>query len=206
MRYTGVLLYRGSTISSFHLEGIRDNVILIDSVPSATVKCGIRIERLSVKMYRSAKCDEVCQARLCPPLIGQLVAEATLDAPETYMDEVYDEYLSRRNFMIEAINKIPGCYSPMPMGAFYTVARLPIDDADRFCAWLLDSFEYDHKTIMIAPASGFYSAPNVGRNEGRLAYVLNKDDLATAMMLLEKALEYIPVGAFDFVKQGLEAV
>lgn len=133
-----------------------------------------------------------CQARLCPPLIGQLIAEASLDVHESYMEKVYQEYLGRRNFMIEAINKIHGCYSPMPMGAFYTVARLPIDDADRFCAWLLDSFEYDRKTIMVAPASGFYSAPNVGRNEVRLAYVLNKDDLATAMMLLEKALEIYP--------------
>lgn len=180
-------------ISCLHLEGIRDNVILIDSVSKRYSECGIRIGALISKNAQVRQnVMKFCQARLCPPLIGQLIAEASLDVHESYMENVYQEYLGRRNFMIEAINKIPGCYSPMPMGAFYTVARLPIDDADSFCAWLLDSFEYDRKTIMVAPASGFYSAPNVGRNEVRLAYVLNKDDLAIAMMLLEKALEIYP--------------
>lgn len=180
-------------ISSFHLEGISQNVILIDSVSKRYSECGIRIGALITKNEQVRKnVMKFCQARLCPPLLGQLVAEATLDAPDTYMQEVYNEYLTRRNYMIEAINKIPGCYSPMPMGAFYTVARLPIDDADRFCAWLLESFEYEGATLMIAPASGFYSAPNVGRNEVRLAYVLKKEDLVKAMELLERALEVYP--------------
>jgi aspartate aminotransferase len=115
-----------------------------------------------------------------------------LDAPEEYMLNMYNEYVERRKFLIDAINRIPGCYTPIPMGAFYTVARLPIDDADTFCTWLLESFEYENQTVMIAPASGFYTTPGVGKNEVRLAYVISKDDLAKAMVVLEKALEVYP--------------
>ena len=130
-----------------------------------------------------------CQARLSPPLIGQIMAEASLDTPEEYMRDVYDEYVERRKFLIDGHNRIPGCYSPIPMGAFYTVARLPIDDADKFCAWCLEEFDYEGQTIFMAPASGFYTTPGLGKNEVRLAYVIKKEDLAKALVVLEKALE-----------------
>ena len=130
-----------------------------------------------------------CQARLSPPLIGQIMAEASLDTPEEYMRDVYDEYVERRKFLIAGLNRIPGCYSPIPMAAFYTVARLPIDDADKFCAWCLEEFDYEGQTIFMAPASGFYTTPGLGKNEVRLAYVLKKEDLAKALVVLEKALE-----------------
>ena len=122
-------------------------------------------------------------------LIGQIMAEASLDTPEEYMRDVYDEYVERRKFLIDGLNRIPGCYSPIPMGAFYTVARLPIDDADKFCAWCLEEFDYEGQTIFMAPASGFYTTPGLGKNEVRLAYVLKKEDLAKALVVLEKALE-----------------
>ena len=130
-----------------------------------------------------------CQARLSPPLIGQIMAEASLDTPEEYMRDVYDEYVERRKFLIDGLNRIPGCYSHIPMGAFYTVARLPIDDADKFCAWCLEEFDYEGQTIFMAPASGFYTTPGLGKNEVRLAYVLKKEDLAKALVVLEKPLE-----------------
>ena len=164
-------------ISAFHLEGIENNVILVDSVSKRYSECGIR----NVMKW--------CQARLSPPLIGQIMAEASLDTPEEYMRDVYDEYVERRKFLIDGLNRIPGCYSPIPMGAFYTVARLPIDDADKFCAWCLEEFDYEGQTIFMAPASGFYTTPGLGKNEVRLAYVLKKEDLAKALVVLEKALE-----------------
>ncbi len=180
-------------ISAMQLKGIEDNVILIDSVSKRYSECGIRIGALVTKNAQVRKdVMKFCQARLCPPLIGQLIAEASMDAPESYMQGVYDEYLARRDFVVKAINSIPGCYSPMPMGAFYTMARLPIDDADKFCAWLLETFEYKGNTVMIAPASGFYSAHNVGRNEVRISYTLCQEDLAVALDLLKRALEVYP--------------
>lgn len=115
-----------------------------------------------------------CQARLSPPLIGQIVAEASIDAPRSYSTEVYEEYIERRKCLIDGLNRIPGVYSPIPMGAFYTVARLPVEDSDDFCAWCLSDFEYEGETVMLAPASGFYSDPTRGRNEVRIAYVLKK--------------------------------
>lgn len=133
-----------------------------------------------------------CQARLSPPLVGQIAAEASIDTEEEYMLEMYNEYVERRKYLIDGLNRIPGVYSPIPMGAFYTVARLPIDDSDKFCAWLLSDFEYEGQTVMMAPASGFYTMNNVGRNEVRLAYVLNKEDLAKALIVLRKALEVYP--------------
>ena len=133
-----------------------------------------------------------CQARLSPPLLGQIVAEASIDTPQEYMLEMYNEYVERRNFLIDSINKIPGCYSPIPMGAFYTVARLPVDDADRFCEWCLSDFEYEGQTVFMAPASGFYTTPGYGRNEVRLAYVIEKSELAKAMKVLEMALKTYP--------------
>ena len=177
-------------ISAFHLEGIENNVILVDSVSKRYSECGIRIGALITKNKQVREnVMKWCQARLSPPLIGQIMAEASLDTPEEYMRDVYDEYVERRKFLIDGLNRIPGCYSPIPMGAFYTVARLPIDDADKFCAWCLEEFDYEGQTIFKAPASGFYTTPGLGKNEVRLAYVLKKEDLAKALVVLEKALE-----------------
>ena len=133
-----------------------------------------------------------CQARLSPPLLGQLVAEASIDTSAEYMLATYNEYVERRKFLIDEINKIPGCYSPIPMGAFYTVARLPVDDADRFCEWCLSEFEHEGQTVFMAPASGFYTTPGMGRNEVRIAYVLEKSELSKAMKVLAEALKAYP--------------
>lgn len=180
-------------ISAFHLEGIENNVILVDSVSKRYSECGIRIGALITKNKQVREnVMKWCQARLSPPLVGQIMAEASLDTPEEYMREVYDEYVDRRKFLIDGLNRIPGCYSPIPMGAFYTVARLPVDDADKFCAWCLAEFEYEGQTIFMAPASGFYTTPGLGKNEVRLAYVLKKEDLGKALTVLEKALEAYP--------------
>lgn len=177
-------------ISALHLEGIENNVILVDSVSKRYSECGIRIGAI-VTRNRQVRENVMkwCQARLSPPLIGQIIAEASLDTSDEYMLNVYNEYLERRNFLVDRLNRIPGCYSPIPMGAFYTVAKLPVDDSDKFCAWCLDEFEYEGQTIMMAPASGFYTTPGIGRNEVRIAYVLNKEDLGKALTVLEKALE-----------------
>jgi len=184
-------IYTGSPyVSALHLVGIEENVVLIDSVSKRYSECGIRIGTLITRNKELRKTVmKFCQARLSPPLLGQIVAEASLDVPDEYMRETYDEYLERRNFLIDSLNKIPGVYSPIPMGAFYTIASLPIEDADHFCSWCLSDFEYEGQTIFMAPASGFYITPGLGKNEVRIAYVLNKEDLANAMIVLEKALE-----------------
>lgn len=177
-------------ISALHLQGIENNVVLVDSVSKRYSECGIRIGAIITKNKQVREnVMKWCQARLSPPLIGQIIAEASLDTPEDYMLNVYNEYLERRNFLIDGLNRIPGCYSPIPMGAFYTVAKLPVDDSDKFCAWCLDEFEYEGQTIMMAPASGFYTNPGLGKNEVRIAYVLNKEDLGKALTVLAKALE-----------------
>jgi len=164
--------------------------VLIDSVSKRYSECGIRIGAL---ITRNRKVHDTvmkfCQARLSPPLIGQIAANASLQENEAYMQHNFDEYKSRRDFLIERLNKIPGVYSPMPQGAFYTLARLPIDDADAFCAWCLSDFSYQDQTIFMAPATGFYVTPGLGKNEVRIAYVLNRDDLDKALTVLEKALE-----------------
>jgi aspartate aminotransferase len=187
-------IYTGSPyISACHLEGIEQNVVLIDSVSKRYSECGIRIGALITKNRKLRDAVmKFCQARLSPPLIGQVVAEASLDAPREYMIRTYEEYIERRNCLIDGLNKIPGVYSPIPMGAFYTVARLPIDDSDKFCAWCLSEFEYEGETVMMAPASGFYTDPSKGRNEVRIAYVLKKEDLRRALFILGKALEAYP--------------
>lgn len=180
-------------ISAFHLKGIENNVILIDSVSKRYSECGIRIGALITKNSEVRQnVMKYCQARLSPPLIGQLIAEASLDAPEEYMLDTYNEYVERRKFLIDGLNRIPGCYSPIPMGAFYTVAKLPVDDADKFCAWCLEHFEYEGQTVFMAPASGFYTTPGLGRDEVRIAYVLKKENLAKALTVLEKALTAYP--------------
>lgn len=180
-------------ISAFHLKEIENNVVLVDSVSKRYSECGIRIGALITKNKQVREnVMKWCQARLSPPLIGQIMAEASLDTPEEYMLEVYNEYVERRKFLIDGLNRIPGCYSPIPMGAFYTVAKLPVDDADKFCAWCLEEFEYEGQTVMMAPASGFYTTPGLGKNEVRMAYVLKKEDLAKALLVLSKALEAYP--------------
>ena len=184
-------IYTGSPyISACHLEGIEEHVVLIDSVSKRYSECGIRIGALITKNKTlRAAVMKFCQARLSPPLVGQIVAEASMDAPRSYSTEVYEEYIERRKCLIDGLNRIEGVYSPIPMGAFYTVARLPIDDSDAFCAWCLSEFSYEGETVMLAPASGFYSDPTKGRNEVRIAYVLNKKELQRAVFLLGKALE-----------------
>lgn len=187
-------IYTGSPyISAMHLEGIEDNTVLIDSVSKRYSECGIRIGALITKNaeIRSAVM-KFCQARLSPPLIGQIVAEASLDAPESYYRDVYDEYVERRKCLIDGLNKIPGVYSPIPMGAFYTVAKLPVDDAEKFCRWCLEEFSYEGETVMMAPASGFYTTPGAGINQVRIAYVLKREDLQRALIVLQKALEAYP--------------
>ncbi|MBD5214609.1 MAG: pyridoxal phosphate-dependent aminotransferase [Bacteroidales bacterium] len=180
-------------ISAFHLDGIEEQVVLIDSVSKRYNECGIRIGALITK-NKALKTNvmKFCQARLSPPLLGQLVAEASIDASEEYMQDTYNEYVERRKFLIDGLNRIPGCYTPIPMGAFYTVVSLPVDDADKFCTWCLRDFEYEGATVFMAPASGFYTTPGKGRNEVRMAYVLNKDDLAKALVVLREALKAYP--------------
>ena len=193
-------IYTGSPyISAMHLEGIEQNVVLIDSVSKRYSECGIRIGALITKNEAVRNTVmKFCQARLSPPLLGQLVAEASIEGTEQYSREMYDEYVERRKCLIDGVNRIPGCYTPVPMGAFYTVAKLPVDDAEKFCAWCLSDFCYrDEKTpegcagetVMMAPAAGFYSDPSLGRDQVRLAYVLCKHDLQRALLVLEKALE-----------------
>jgi len=187
-------IYTGSPyISAMHLEGIEQNFILIDSVSKRYSECGIRIGALLTKNREvRAAVMKFCQARLSPPLVGQIVAEASLDVDPDYIRDVYDEYVERRKFLIDTINRIPGVYTPIPMGAFYTVAQLPVDDSEKFCAWCLTDFNYENQTVMMAPASGFYMTPGLGHNEVRLAYVLKKDDLAKALYILRRALEAYP--------------
>ena len=177
-------------ISAMSLPGIEENVVLIDSVSKRYNECGIRIGAI-VTRHKELRLNvmKFCQARLSPPLLGQIVAEASIETPKEYMAYVYDEYLKRRNFLIKRLNEIPGVFSPMPMGAFYTVAALPVEDADDFCKWCLDEFEHNGQTVFMAPASGFYTTPGAGRNEVRLAYVHNIDYLAGALDALKAALE-----------------
>ena len=180
-------------ISAFHLPDIENQVVLIDSVSKRYNECGIRIGALITK-HKQLKQNvmKFCQARLSPPLLGQIVAEASIDTSSEYMLATYNEYVERRKFLIDEINKIPGCYSPIPMGAFYTVARLPVDDADKFCEWCLRDFQYEGKTVFMAPASGFYTTPGMGRDEVRIAYMLEKPELAVAMKVLSEALKAYP--------------
>ncbi len=187
-------IYTGSPyISACHLEGIEENVVLIDSVSKRYSECGIRIGALITKNKEvRAAVMKFCQARLSPPLIGQIIAEASLDAEEEYYRDVYDEYVERRKCLIDGLNRIPGVYSPIPMGAFYTVAQLPVDDSEIFCRWCLESFEYEGATVMMAPASGFYTTPGAGIDQVRIAYVLKKNDLEKALVVLQKALEAYP--------------
>ncbi len=184
-------IYTGSPyISALNLEGIENNVVLVDSVSKRYSECGIRIGALVTRNADVRRAVmKFCQARLSPPLLGQIVAEESIEGTEEYAADVYEEYVERRKCLVDGLNRIEGVYSPIPMGAFYTVAKLPVDDADKFCEWCLSDFNYEGETVMMAPASGFYSTPGMGRDEVRIAYVLKKEDLQRALFILEKALE-----------------
>ena len=180
-------------ISAGSLEGIEQNVVILDSVSKRYSECGVRIGALVTKNKEIRDTAvKFCQARVSPPLVGQIVAEASVDTPEEYFRKVYDEYVERRNCLINGLNDIPGLFSPTPMGAFYTVAKLPVDDSDKFCSWCLEKFSYENETVMMAPASGFYITPGAGHNQVRIAYVLKKEDLERALIVLRKALEAYP--------------
>ena len=184
-------IYTGSPyISALNLDGIENNVVLVDSVSKRYSECGIRIGALVTRNADVRRAVmKFCQARLSPPLLGQIVAEESIEGTEEYAADIYEEYVERRKCLVDGLNRIDGVYSPIPMGAFYTVAKLPVDDADKFCEWCLSDFSYEGETVMMAPASGFYSTPSMGRDEVRIAYVLKKEDLQRALFILEKALE-----------------
>ncbi|MBG0857894.1 MAG: pyridoxal phosphate-dependent aminotransferase, partial [Bacteroidales bacterium] len=179
--------------SAMKLGGIENNVVMLDSVSKRYSECGIRIGALVTRNKEVISTAlKFAQARLSPPGLGQIAAEASIYTPPEYFRKVNSEYTARRNFLVGALNNIPGVYCPKPKGAFYTVVSLPVDDADRFARWLLEKFEYRNQTVMVAPASGFYSTPGLGRNEVRIAYVLNTEDLKEAMEVLAEALKVYP--------------
>lgn len=179
--------------SVMNLEGIENNVIMIDSVSKRYSMCGARIGALISKNKEvMAAALKFGQARLSPPTIDQIAAEAALNTPQSYFDNVVHEYVQRRNIMIQGLNSIPGVFCPNPSGAFYCVAKFPVDDAEKFCQWLLEDFSYEGQTVMMAPANGFYATKGAGLQEARIAYVLNQEDLKNAVICLEKALEVYP--------------
>lgn len=180
-------------ISPMHMEGLEQHVVVLDTVSKRYSACGARIGCLITKnkeLYQVAL--KFAQARLSPSLEGQIAAEAAIDTPASYFDAVSTEYTARRDTLVAGLNKIQGAFSPNPGGAFYVVAKLPIDNADKFCQWMLEEFAYENETVMMAPATGFYSTPGAGNNEVRLAYVLNQHDLKKALICLEKGLEAYP--------------
>ena len=182
-----------SHLSAMKLPGIENNVILLDSVSKRYSECGVRIGALiSRNKLVLSTALKFAQARLSPPGLGQIAAEASIETPPEYFREVNREYTERRNYMVDALNKIPGVYCPKPKGAFYTVVSLPVDDSDKFAQWLLEEFEFRNQTVMVAPASGFYSTPGLGKNEVRIAYVLKTDDLKKAIEVLAEALKVYP--------------
>ncbi len=182
-----------SPFSTYNLEDVDDNVVLIDSVSKRYSMCGARIGALITRNVQvRAAAMKFAQARLSPPTLGQIAAEAALDTPQSYFDGVIEEYVARRNFAVKVLNDIPGVRCPMPRGAFYCIAELPIDDSDKFCQWLLESFSLDNTTVMLAPATGFYITPGLGKQEVRLAYVLEQKDLELAMRIIAAALEAYP--------------
>lgn len=179
--------------SVMKLQGIEKNAIMLDSVSKRYSECGVRIGALVTR--NAAIVDtalKYAQARLSPPSLGQVAGEASLATTDSYFKEVYDEYLARRNFVMEALKQIPGIVTATPKGAFYTVIGLPVNDADDFCQWLLESFDYQGQTVMLAPASGFYATPGLGKNQARIAYVLKRDDLRNALTCLEQAIKVYP--------------
>ena len=185
--------YSGEYTSALHLSGMDNHVVVMDTVSKRYSACGARLGALVTKnkaVYDAAM--KFAQARLSPPGLAQILGEAAVDLPASYFDKPKAEYLERRNLLVSRLNEMPGVFCPNPGGAFYAMARLPIDDSDRFCQWLLESFSYEGKTVMLAPATGFYGTPGLGKNEVRLAYVLNVKDIADAMDCLERALQEYP--------------
>jgi aspartate aminotransferase len=179
--------------SVLNLEGIENNVIMIDSVSKRYSMCGARIGAMVSKNKEVMDAAlKFGQARLSPPTVDQVASEAALNTPQSYFDDVVSEYVQRRNIMVDGLNSIPGVFCPKPSGAFYCVAKFPVDNAEKFCQWLLEEFEYEGQTVMMAPANGFYSTPGAGLQEARIAYVLNQDSLKKAVVCLEKALEIYP--------------
>ena len=179
--------------SVMNLSGIENNVVMIDSVSKRYSMCGARIGAMVTKNKDvMAAALKFGQARLSPPTIDQIAAEAALDTPQSYFDNVVEEYVERRNIMVDGLNEIPGVFCPKPSGAFYCVASFPVDDAEKFCQWLLQDFSYNGQTVMMAPANGFYSTKGAGKKEARIAYVLNKESLRNAVQCLKKALEEYP--------------
>ena len=185
--------YSGEYISAMHLEGMDEHVVLMDTVSKRYSACGARLGAFVTKnkaVYDTAM--KFAQARLSPPGLAQIMGEAAVDLPSSYFDGPRAEYMARRDLLVKRLNAMPGVFCPNPGGAFYAIARLPITDADAFCQWLLESFSYEGKTVMLAPATGFYGTKGLGRDEVRLAYVLNLNDIGQAMDCLEKALEVYP--------------
>jgi len=179
--------------SVMHLSGLDENVVLIDSVSKRYSACGVRIGALISKNKElMATALKFAQARLSPPTFGQVAAEAAIDTPDSYFESVLKEYVARRDVVVESINRMKGAFCPNPSGAFYVVARLPIDDSDKFCKWLLENFSCDNKTVMLAPATGFYATKGRGLDEVRISYVLKVEDLKNSMMCLEEALKEYP--------------
>lgn len=192
--------YEGECISAMHLKGLEEHVVLMDTISKRYSACGARLGAFVTKnkeVYDAAM--KFAQARLSPPGLAQIMGEAAVDLPEHYFDAPKAEYLARRNLLVSRLNKMPGVFCPNPGGAFYAIAKLPIDDCDKFCQWLLESFSYKNQTVMLAPATGFYSTPGLGLNEVRIAYVLNLDSINAAMDCLERALEEYPGRVFSEV-------
>jgi aspartate aminotransferase len=185
--------YDGEYVSAMHLEGMDQHVVLMDTISKRYSACGARLGALVTKnknVYNTAL--KFAQARLSPPGLAQIMGEAAVDLPADYFNGPKSEYLSRRDVLVKRLNAMPGVFCPTPGGAFYAIARLPIDDSDRFCQWLLEEFSYENQTVMLAPATGFYGTAGLGKNEVRLAYVLNTESLNKAMDCLERALEQYP--------------
>ncbi|MBN8787959.1 MAG: pyridoxal phosphate-dependent aminotransferase [Terrimonas sp.] len=182
--------YSGEHFSAMRLEGIEENVILLDTISKRYSSCGARIGAMITKNKQVIETAlKFAQARLSPPGFGQIAGEAALDLPDNYFDATKAEYKLRRDTLVKRLNGIPGVFCPDPGGAFYAMAKLPVDDSDKFCQWILESFSYNNQTVMMAPGTGFYSTPGLGKNEVRFAYVLNVDAINNAMDCLEKALE-----------------
>jgi aspartate aminotransferase len=199
--------YSGEYVSAMHLTGMENNVILMDTISKRYSACGARLGAFVTKnksVYDAAM--KFAQARLSPPGLAQIMGEAAVDLPASYFDKPKKEYLSRRNLLVKRLNAMPGVYCPTPGGAFYAMAQLPVDDSDKFCQWLLENFSYNNQTVMLAPASGFYGTEGLGKNEVRIAYVLNLDDLNKAMDCLEKALREYPgrLKEMKEIKAGIE--
>jgi aspartate aminotransferase len=186
--------YDGAVPSSIlNLEGLEENAIMIDSVSKRYSMCGARIGAMITRNKQvMAAAMKFAQARLSPPTFGQMASLYALETPQSYFDGVVEEYVERRNILIDGLNTIPGVVCPKPKGAFYCIAELPIDDSDVFCQWMLETFEYNNQTVMMAPATGFYSKPEPGRKQVRLAYVLNKESLQAAVEVLREALRVYP--------------